>query len=47
MAQIFDGKVVALSIRVRLIGEIKYLTYAPHLCVILLCKDDEGSNLYV
>ena len=47
MAQILDGKVVAQSIRDRLKGEIKNLPYAPHLCVIQLGKDDEGSNLYV
>ena len=47
MAQILDGKVVAQSIRDRLKGEIKSLPYVPHLCVIQLGKDDEGSNLYV
>ena len=47
MTQILDGKLVAQSIRDRLKGEIKDLSYTPHLCVIQLGKDDEGSNLYV
>ena len=47
MVQLLDGKVVAQSIRDRLKGEIKLLPYIPHLCVIQLGKDDEGSNLYV
>lgn len=47
MVQILDGKLVAQSIRDRLKGEIKNLPYIPHLCVIQLGKDNEGSNLYV
>ena len=47
MTQIIDGKVVAKSIRDHLKDEIKQLPYSPHLCVIQLGKDDEGSNLYV
>lgn len=47
MAQILDGKVVAQSIRDRLKEEIKPLPYVPHLCVIQLGKENEGSNLYV
>lgn len=42
-----DGKIVAQSIRDRLKDEIRSLPYKPHLCVIQLGKDDEGSNLYV
>ena len=42
-----DGKIVAQSIRERLKDEIKSLSFKPHLCVIQLGKDDEGSNLYV
>ena len=47
MAQILDGKVVAQSIRNQVKDEIKSLSYKPHLCVIQLGKDDEGSNLYI
>lgn len=47
MAQILDGKVVAQSIRDRLKTEIKDLPYTPHLCVIQIGKENEGSNLYI
>jgi methylenetetrahydrofolate dehydrogenase (NADP+)/methenyltetrahydrofolate cyclohydrolase len=47
MVQILDGKVVSQFIRDRLKAEIKELSYTPHLCVIQLGKDDQGSNLYV
>lgn len=47
MALLLDGKIVAQSIRNRLKDEIKGLSYKPHLCVIQLGKDHDGSNLYV
>ena len=44
---ILDGKAVASSIREEVKQKISKLTFQPHLVVIQLGKDDEGSNLYV